>query len=254
MAARLDIHGMRRNARAPGAASGVTLIEMAVAVFIIALLLGSILVPLTTQVNQRKISDTQKALEEIKESLIGFAIAKGYLPCPAVSAIDGQESARAAITGVCTQRQGYLPWAALGVSKVDAWGHIFWYSVSPAYTSSVTPISLSPPTATDITIKTRNAGGLPVNLSNDNSIPVVVLSYGKNGYGSVNDLGVPQANPPGWPAGVDEGTNAFGTVLFYSRVAQEAGSAGAGGEFDDIVAWVSPLVLFNRMVAAGKLP
>jgi hypothetical protein len=28
----------------------------------------------------------------------------------------------------------------------------------------------------------------------------------------------------------------------------------AGGEFDDIVDWVSPHVIYNRLVAAGKLP
>ena len=28
----------------------------------------------------------------------------------------------------------------------------------------------------------------------------------------------------------------------------------SGGAFDDIVDWVSPYVLFERMVAAGRLP
>lgn len=31
-------------------------------------------------------------------------------------------------------------------------------------------------------------------------------------------------------------------------------SAAAGNEFDDIVVWLSPDVLYNRMVAAGQLP
>ena len=60
-----------------GKAAGFTLIEIAVAIFVIALLLGSILVPLSNQVEQRQISETQKTLEEIKESIIGFAVAKG---------------------------------------------------------------------------------------------------------------------------------------------------------------------------------
>ena len=48
---------------------GFTLIELAVALFIIALLLGSILVPLATQVEQRQISETQKTMEEIRDAL-----------------------------------------------------------------------------------------------------------------------------------------------------------------------------------------
>ena len=61
---------------------GFTLVELAISIFIIALLLGSILVPLATQVEQRQISETQKTIEEIKEALIGFALANSYLPCP----------------------------------------------------------------------------------------------------------------------------------------------------------------------------
>ena len=56
----------RRNAAA-GAEHGFSLIEVAVVLFIIVLLLGSILVPLTTQVEQKQISDTQKTLDEIRE-------------------------------------------------------------------------------------------------------------------------------------------------------------------------------------------
>src|SRR6266704_3197068 len=107
---------------------GFTLIELAVTLFIITLILGSILIPLTAQVEQRQISDTRKTLEETKEALIGFAIAKGYLPCPAISASNGLEDRSG---GACTlvagvpRRDGFIPWATLGVSKLDAWGHIF---------------------------------------------------------------------------------------------------------------------------------
>lgn len=225
---------------------------MAVAVFIISLLLGSILVPLTTQVNQRRISDTQKMLEEIKEALVGFAIVNGYLPCPAVSAVNGAEDR----TGTaCTggKRQGFIPWATLGASKLDGWGHVIRYSVTPAYTSSASLFSLS--TAADITILTRNSAGALVNLSNLNAIPAVVMSYGQNGHGGVNDDAAAVALPTGWPGSFpDENTNATNGTIFVSRVLQEAGAGGIGGEFDDVVAWLSPHILFNRMVAAGKLP
>ena len=61
--------------------------------------------------------------------------------------------------------------------------------------------------------------------------------------------------PTGWPANnTDENTNATGTTTFVSRDAQGTSAGGAGGEFDDIVVWVSRYTLLNRMVAAGKLP
>ena len=59
---------------------GFTLIEMAVALFIITLVLGSILVPLNTQVEQRKTTDTQRILAHAMEALAGFAAVNGRLP------------------------------------------------------------------------------------------------------------------------------------------------------------------------------
>lgn len=232
--------------------AGFTLIELAVALFIIALLLGSILVPLATQIEQRQISETQKKQDEINEALIGFAIANGYLPCPAISASNGQEDRT---DGVCTgaKRAGFIPWVTLGVSKLDAWGHIYRYSVTLAFASATSPFSLS--TAPDITIQTRNSAGVLANLTNANSVPAVVLSHGQNGYGAFDNQGTAQALPAGWPANnADENTNASGATTFVSRTAQATGASGAGGEFNDILTCLSRYLLLNRMVAAGKLP
>jgi len=225
---------------------GFTLIEIAMVLLIMALLLGSLLAPLTAQIDQQKITETRKSLAGIQEALIGHAIANGRLPCPAISATDGNEKS------TCTtpaNRQGFVPWVKLGVGKLDAWGHIYRYSVTPAYASTFTLTSNR-----DITIQTRNAGGALVNLSNSTDIPAVVLSHGKNGYGSTNDSGAVMAAVP--VANVDELTNATnGTAspyLFVSRTPTPSGVTG--GEYDDIVVWISPNTLFNRMVAAGKLP
>ncbi|MCW5605440.1 MAG: prepilin-type N-terminal cleavage/methylation domain-containing protein, partial [Burkholderiales bacterium] len=198
--------------------AGFTLIELAVAMFIIVLLLGSILVPLTTQVNQRQIADTQKTLDEIREALVGFAVTHGHLPCPAISATNGQEDRTA---NVCTggKRQGFIPWETLGVSKVDAWGRIFRYSVTPAYASSASPFTLA--TAPDMTIRTRNAAGALTNLTNASTVPAVVLSHGRNGYGAVDNQGVAQGLPAGWPGtNPDEDTNATNATTFVSRAPQ----------------------------------
>jgi prepilin-type N-terminal cleavage/methylation domain-containing protein len=224
---------------------GFSLIEMTVVLVVAVLLLGGLLVPLSTQVEQRKLSDTEKSLEEAKEALVGFALANGYLPCPAISFSNGLENRSGASCASGTT--GSIPWATLGVNKLDSWGHIIRYSVSPAFTNSSTKFTLS--TARTITVQSRDATGTPVNLSNSNDVPAIVVSHGKNGYGSFNDNGVAQAGT----AGADENQNATGPSAFWSRV-QTENTAAAGGAFDDIVAWISANTLFNRMVAAGKLP
>jgi prepilin-type N-terminal cleavage/methylation domain-containing protein len=236
----------------PNLARGFTLVEMAIAVLVIGLILGSVLVPLSRQVEQRQIANTQAALDEIREALLGFALAKGYLPCPAVSATNGQEARTA---GACTGgiRQGFLPWETLGASKLDGWGNIFRYSVTLAYASSAAPFSLT--TAPDITIQTRTSAGALSNLTNANTVVAVVLSLGKNGNGGNNDQGVAQALPSTWPGSyADENTNASGSTTFVSRVRQDQGALGTGGEFDDIIVWLPVFTLFNRMVTARLLP
>lgn len=228
----------------PSRAGGFTLIEMAIVLLIVALLLGGLLMPLSAQVEQRKISETQKALDEIKEALTGFAIANGRLPCPAKSATDGSENAP------CNDNltaSGFIPWSALGVTKSDAWGRIFRYSVTSAFT--ILPFTLG--TARQLTVQTLDNSGNRINLTKDKDVPVVVLSHGKNGYGSFDDLGKPLAAVPA--ANLSENTNATSTTTFISRTMTD--NAGAPeGEFDDIVTWLSPYILFNRMVAAGRLP
>ena len=107
---------------------GFSLIEMAVVMVILAMLIGGLFSPLTAQIDQRNMNETRKSLFEIKQALIGFAVTSGRLPCPAVSAANGDEK----VTCVAlADRHGYIPWAKLGVPKLDAWGHIFRYSVAP---------------------------------------------------------------------------------------------------------------------------
>src|SRR5688572_30539558 len=116
----------RRAAVKARPAHGFSLIEMAVVLFVITLLIGSLLVPLSTQVEQRQISETEKALAEIREALLGFAVANGYLPCPDTGT-NGLENINAG-TGFCNTITanvacGRLPHATLGVANSDVWGN-----------------------------------------------------------------------------------------------------------------------------------
>jgi prepilin-type N-terminal cleavage/methylation domain-containing protein len=239
---------------------GFSLIEMAVVLFIVVLLLGSLIVPFATQVEQRRITETQSSLEEIKEALLGFAIANGRLPCPDLrvpigtyTANDGQEDVQ--VSGICVQGDGNLPWVTLGVNRADSWGHFYRYAVSPQY-SSATPFSIG--SATTLTVYTRDAAGNAVALTKVGGIPAVILSQGKNGYGGMSEGGVAAAPVPA--QNLDEATNAtLGTNVFYARPIKGAqtpcnDNGTPACEFDDIVTWISPNVLFNRMVAAQRLP
>lgn len=226
---------------------GFTLLELAIVMIIITLLLGGLAMPLTAQLEQQKINETRATLAEAREALMGFAVTNGRLPCPAISAVNGDEKP---VCSVAADRHGFLPWARLGVSGVDAWGHLLRYSVTPAYAAPAGTLILSPPTASDITIRARDNAGVLVNLSNANSIPAVVLSHGKNGFGSTDIQGNAMTAVPA--ANTDELANATSVVSFVSQTLRVAGSTG--GEYDDVVVWISPAVFFNRMVMAKRLP
>ena len=53
-------------------------------------------------------------------------------------------------------------------------------------------------------------------------------------------------------SGTDELANLGNDKTFVSHIPSPSGATY--GAFDDIVIWISPNVLVNRMVTAGKLP
>ena len=233
--------------------------------FIIVLLLGSIMIPLTTQVEQRQVSDTQKTLEEIREALVGFALANGRLPCPdKTSGIapflpndtpnDGVEDhdtveckAKDATGTLVDNLEGNIPWSTLGVANSDVWGNRFRYRVVGAF-GRVSPTTFTLSTTGNLIVSCPAPACNP-SQNYTTSASAIILSHGKNGFGAISAR-TGSSNP--LPTSTDEQENTNGNTTFASRPLSAAGSIA--GEFDDIVVWLSRYTLFNRMVAAGKLP
>jgi type II secretory pathway pseudopilin PulG len=211
--------------------------------------------PLATQVDQSRISESQKALNEIKEAVIGYALANKHLPCPDKTGAGGAGTANDGIedfevTGLCTVTDGNLPWVTLGTPATDSWGNHYHYNVSVAFSARapVATFTLSPPPPPPATLRICPTAGCATSAALAEGMAAVILSYGKNGFGAVSSGGT--LNPA--PTSADELENTNGDFIFVSRTLSPPDAPA--GEFDDLLLWISPNVLFNRMVAAGKLP
>lgn len=227
--------------------SGFTLIEIAVVLVVVSLMLGGLLMPISAQLDQRNYSEARKAMTDIKEALMGYAMTHGYLPCPAISVSDGSEDRGG--SGACNKRVGFLPWSALGLPKLDPWGRLYRYSATAVFTDSVTKASLT--STPDILIKTRDTSGASINLTNTSTVVAAVVCFGKNGRWGYADNGTQAAD--GSTTNTDEDTNGSGNTSFFSRELTTNTAAG-GGEFDDLAIWIPASLYFNRMVSAGQLP
>lgn len=224
--------------------TGFSFIELAVAMFIMTLLIGSILMPLATQVEQRQNSTTQKILEDARDAMLGYTIINGYLPCPDTDG-DGLENVSGSNCATISSNiaHGSLPWQTLGLSSADAWGNRITYAVREEYARR-TMFSLTT-TVANLRVCTTSTCASPLT----SSAVAVLISHGKNGYGSTNSA---TGTAYVAPTGNDELENTDIDRDFVSHVASDQGSAA--GEFDDIVVWMPLFTLFNKMVTAGKLP
>lgn len=257
----------------PAACSGFTLVELAIVVAIVAVLLGSLLVTVSGQIEVRRVAETRETLQRIHDSLIGFAAANGRLPCPARNASNGQESPAGG--GACNGLEppipapagnvvhGFVPGVTLGITPtdtqgfvIDGWGNRMRYAlfrgsisaqVNVFSTAGQTKnVGMSAIAGANLLNVCAGMSALGTTCSGSvtltNRAPAVFYSLGRNGSGA--------------PAGNDEAENYITAIeadqVFVARDLAEGG--GGGGPFDDMVSWLSLNILFNRMIVAGQLP
>jgi type II secretory pathway pseudopilin PulG len=260
---------------------GFSLVEIAVVLLIIAVLTTIVAVPLATQVEQQRISDTQRQLENIREALLGYAMANGRLPCPATSTSNGAEAfapGGSAVNGNCSSFVGFVPSSTLGLAPVDtegfaadAWGltanriryAVRGISITAGTPAACTTTIVNPLTRTD-GMKSATMGCLSdtsasVNLLTVCSTTPSGTAGASTGCASTATTITSKApfvlfslgkNAPTGGTGTDEAHNVDTDYVLVSHIP----STTSGNEFDDIVTWGSLNTLFARMVQAGKLP
>ncbi|MFT4815751.1 MAG: type II secretory pathway pseudopilin PulG [Pseudohongiellaceae bacterium] len=232
-------------------ASGFSIFELAIVLAIVSTLLGGLLLSLSEVRESNNRTDAKSTMDEIKQALYGFAQTNGRLPCPATTTSLGAEAPLGG--GVCTQRYGFLPWTTLGLSGptnidnllMDSWLSPYRYNVSNVSASAFTTvgqmrtlgIAVLAPNLQICTAAACGAGTVLVN-----SAPAVVVTLGAN-FATFTSL--------------DELANSGETTLngyrhannnnFVSGVYNEA-------TFDDMITWLSPSILYTKMIAAGQLP
>jgi prepilin-type N-terminal cleavage/methylation domain-containing protein len=251
-------------------ARAFTLIELTIALLVLAALAASLAVPIATQVQLRRQEETRRLLDDAKDALLGFVAAHARLPCPATASSNGMEGFAAggsAANGDCADfHGGYLPGASLGLAPLDPEGFVRdpWqgpqsrvryavYGAGSAINGVVNPLTrangMQAATLAGLgaapsylfictTGAAANASGCgPAANQLTRRAAFVLLSLGPNA----------SATPP---AGSDEARNVDGDAVFVYREA----SGVAGREYDDQLQWVPIHLVVNRMVLAGRLP
>jgi len=194
-------------------ARGFTLVELAMVLVILALLGGSLLVPVASRIEARDRQTTLERLRDIQHALTGFAIIHGRLPCPSTET-DPTSTAYGLEDGPpCNHTlEGVLPWRSLAVAATDAWGR-------------------ARQAASD-----EWAGHWRYRLDHDGRRITTVDS---------------QAVAIVWSTGPNR--RADGSNVSHASAAPSYQAGEPGTDFDDLLAWIGRPLLIARLAQAGRL-
>ena len=116
--------------------AGFSLAELAIVLFIVAVLVGTTLAINSVQQELRQYKAVDREMDKILDKVIGFAQINGRLPCPSPAASAGVSSGGG--DSACSKVSGFVPWVTLGVQGsltgesllADPWGNPYRYYVS----------------------------------------------------------------------------------------------------------------------------
>jgi len=252
---------------------GFSLVELAVVLVILGFVIGALMMPLQAQRENTLRLQTENQLEIAKRALIGFAQTRGRLPCPATANETGVYPDDSGVSNedvneVCAQQWGFLPAATLGIQPadskgfaIDGWGNRIYYAVTQTDANTDAKLDFtttggmaevgSSALAPDLRVCQSGLPATGITTTTCSSLPennylikdAVAVIYST---GATAALGV---------GGDDENenlnANAAVDTVFVSRGISSANHPG--GEFDHMVVWISPYVLYNAMIQAGQL-
>jgi prepilin-type N-terminal cleavage/methylation domain-containing protein len=262
---------------------GFTLIEVALAIFIMALLLTGVVLPLRTQLEVRMVDETQRLLEEAKEALLGYAAMYGHFPCPASATSNGFEAAGTLHEADDTLGErvcpggpagyiGFLPAAELGITTVDAQGYAIdgWGQPENRIRYAVSDVTIGG--VGGVVDGLTSEGGIQgagIDDLNSTQYLHVCRSSGVVGFvagvtcGPSTNVLTTQAAVVIWSVGANartggagdeaENPNPNGGTVDKTFVSRPR-SPGAATAFDDMLVWIPLPLIVNRLVAVGYLP
>jgi prepilin-type N-terminal cleavage/methylation domain-containing protein len=264
---------MNRTRVKPNDSGGFTLIEIAIALFLIAVITTAGVKLLTSQAENAAYTVVAKKQETIRQALVTYLGKYKRLPCPDNQAVpDGNESRTTAAPAACVANFGRVPYATLGLSReaaLDGWDGYFSYALSPTWSLTLTaaaPVAnVAQTNVAAAAFKVGSVGALTVHdrsPANNTAVTVIanpvtgsgavalLISHGKNGLGAYTIRGT-QITPPA--AGSDEAENINGANTIYFKRDPTDTEVPTYGAFDDIVMVLSANDLIGPLIRDGVL-
>ena len=272
--------------------AGFTLIEIAIVVLIVTILLGYTVAMFPVQQELKQYREVEREMDEIVEHLIGFAQVNGRLPCPDTNSdingsgtngvIDGQEDTDDEIdnfTGAagadtlidsCKAFSGFVPVGTIGMSGdisasgnlVDPWGQPYRYHVSNADVSVTGVIDLVSPNgvrqeglanvgpALNLVICADSTNPSAADVACPVAADTIVANAAAVIYSSGRDRADVAVASNIQNENRDDFQNGTNDLIYTSSVRSDVANA----EYDDKLRWISPNLLFSKMIRADQLP
>ncbi len=241
-----------------------SLVELSMALSIIAILIGGALTIATNKTESDKIKKTNQNMNKIEDALEEFLIQNKRLPCPAdgKSAIDASSDnsfgVETTVTlATCTGSNftdgnnvssGVVPVRTLGLPDdvmMDGWGRRITYVIDSRFTNNATTNTNCDGVNSTLCFKYTSNGSIKINdvsaTQKSTEGVYALISHGKNGYGAFNYYGsntrIAFPVSPNKDEIENSGDKSVYTPIFVQRTTDN--------DFDDIVRYKPKWQILN---------